>query len=398
MTSATSPPSMWSNWSGSVQCAPARIERPEDEGQVSRLVSAAAAEGLSVRVVGSGHSGTPLVATDGILASLDGLAGIASHDAGRCRARVRAGTKLCDLGEPLLALGLAMENLGDIDKQALAGAVGTGTHGTGPTLGNLSSCVESVRLVDAGGVVREFDEAVDPEALRALRVSLGSLGIFTEIGLRLRPAYRLHERVRRISVEECLEGLDREVRGNRHFEFFWLPGRDVAEVKTLNPTDEEPSDLPERRYERIGWSPRIIPSERTAKFFEMEYAVPAEHGPACFREVRTRMQERHREVQWPVEYRTLASDDAWLSNAFGRETVTLSIHQDGSLPYREFFEDLEPIFWSCGGRPHWGKIHRLDARRLRDLYPEWDRFQAFREGLDPEGRFLNEHLRQLFLS
>ena len=386
----------WSNWSGSVRCEPSRIERPTDEAGVVRVVTDAAARGLSVRVVGSGHSGTPLVATDGVLLGLDALAGIASHDRAARRARVRAGTKLSDLGDPLLALQLAMHNLGDIDEQALAGAVGTGTHGTGRALGNLSSCVESVRLVDADGRLREFDAASDGDALRALRVSLGALGVFTEIGLRLLPAYRLHERVRRMPVEECLGRLDDEIRASRHFEFFWLPAKDVAELKSLEATDEPVSDLPERPYERIGWSPHILPSDRSVRFFEMEYAVPAEAGPACFHELRARMQERHPEVQWPVEYRTVASDDSWLSNAFGRETVTLSVHQDGRLPYRDFFEDVEPIFWSCGGRPHWGKIHSLDASRLRDLYPEWSRFQAFRERLDPAGRFLNAHLRKLF--
>jgi FAD/FMN-containing dehydrogenase len=289
-----------------------------------------------------------------------------------------------------------MANLGDIDVQALAGAVSTGTHGTGRTLGNLSSTVEAVRLVTAEGDVKEYSAAGNPELLRALRVSLGSLGVFTALRLRLVPAYRLHERIRRAAVEECLERLADEITAHRHFEFFWLPSKDVCEIKTLDPTDAMPSDLRDRPYERIGWSPHVIPSVRDVKFFEMEYAVPAEHGPECFRAVRARMQERHGSVVWPVEYRTLAPDDAYLSNANGRDTVTLSVHQDGRLPYREFFEDVEPIFWSCGGRPHWGKIHALRARELRDLYPDWERFLEIRQELDPEGRFLNLHLRELF--
>jgi FAD/FMN-containing dehydrogenase len=232
--------------------------------------------------------------------------------------------------------------------------------------------------------------------LKALRVSLGALGVFTALELRLTPAYRLHERIRRMPINECLDGLEDEIRDNRHFEFFWLPHKDAAEVKTLNVTQEPVSDLADHPYERVGWSPHIITSERNDKFFEMEYAVPAEHGLACFREVRKRMQERHPEVLWPVEYRTVAADDAWLSNATGRDTVTLSVHQDGSLPYRDFFEDVEPIFWNYAGRPHWGKIHTLTADRLRALYPEWDSFLAVREELDPQGRFLNAHLREIF--
>jgi FAD/FMN-containing dehydrogenase len=385
----------WSNWSGSVHCRPARFERPPDEAAVAARVASAAASGAALRVVGSGHSGTPLVATSGTLLSLDALAGIASHHRDGLSATVRAGTKLCDLGEPLLALGMAMENLGDIDRQALGGAVGTGTHGTGRTLGNLSSQVTGARLVDGTGCVRDVDAHTHPELLRALRVSLGALGVLIELRLRLRPAYRLHERIRRMPVETCLERLDDEIRENRHFEFFWLPAKDVAEVKTLNPTEEPCSDLPDRPYERIDWSARVIASERTVKFFEMEYAVPAEHGPECFRRVRARMQERHPDVVWPVEYRTVRSDDSLLSNACGRETVTLSIHQDGRLPYREFFEDVEPLFQEFGGRPHWGKIHTRSAAQLCDLYPGWSRFQAVRAELDPKGVFLNEHLRRV---
>jgi hypothetical protein len=236
----------------------------------------------------------------------------------------------------------------------------------------------------------------DPDVLPGLRVSLGALGVFTALRIRLLPAYRLHERIRRMPIDDCLGQLDQEVRDNRHFEFFWLPGRDAAEMKTLNPTDEPASDLPDEPYERIGWSPHIIASERNDRFFEMEYAVPAEHGPDCFRAVRERMQQRHPDVVWPVEYRTVAPDDAWLSPANGRETVTVSVHQDGSLPYREFFEDVEPIFWEVGGRPHWGKIHSLKADALGALYPDWDRFLAVRGDLDPKGRFLNGHLREIF--
>jgi FAD/FMN-containing dehydrogenase len=381
------------NWSGSVVCEPAGVESPADEAALAALVAAASGE---VRVVGAGHSGTPLCATDGLLLRLDALAGVEAADREGLQATVSAGTRLCDLGEPLFAHGLGMQNLGDIDKQALAGAVGTGTHGTGPALGNISSTVDAVRLVDADGEIHSYSAETDRDLLRALRVSFGSLGVFSALRLRLTPAYRLHERIRRMPVDACLERLDEEIAQSRHFEFFWLPHKDVAEMKTLVLTDEEPSELPDLPYERIGWSARILPSERDVKFFEMEYAVPAEQGPQCFREVRAHMQKHHSDVLWPVEYRTVAADDAMLSNAHGRETVTISVHQDGSLPYREFFESVETIFWGHGGRPHWGKIHSLEADRLSTLYPEWDRFLAIREQLDPQGRFLNAHLRAVF--
>jgi len=404
----------WSNWSGSVGCAPRRIVMPAAEAEIRALVREASAEGLTVRVAGTGHSFTPLVATDGLLISLDNWRGIESYDAERGRVTVRAGTKLHDLGEELLALGLAMENLGDVDVQSIAGAVSTGTHGTGRTLGSISMQVVGLRLVGADGEVIDITEEGDPDLLRAARVSLGVLGVLSAVTLSVCPAYRLHERVWREPIGPCLERLEERIAANTRYEFFWFPASDEAECKTLNPTDL-PADEPSAELvvgtppsavpgtprepaerERVGWSARVIPSVRARLFNESEYAVPAEAGPACFRAVRTRMLKRHPEVQWPVEYRTLAADDAWLSPAYARQTVTISIHQDARLPFREFFEDIEAIFRDHDGRPHWGKIHTRTAEELRALYPRWDDFLTARARLDPEGRFLNPYLQDLF--
>jgi FAD/FMN-containing dehydrogenase len=384
----------WENWAGNVSCEPAAIQRPASDAQVQEAIRGAASRGLGVRVAGTGHSFQPLVATDGILLSLDELEGIIQLDRETGRVRVAAGTKLHALGELLLAEGLAMENLGDVDVQALAGALSTGTHGTGRALRNLPSQVESLRLVGASGDAFECDRS-DPDQFAAARVSLGALGVITEVVLRCLPAYRLHERTRRMSAEEAIAEADEASRASRHWELWWMPGRDITEVKTHSLTDEEPASVEGRRFERIDWSCRILPSERDQRFAEMEYSVPAESGPDCFAAVRERMQKRHPDVAWPVEYRMLAADDAWLSMAHERETVTISLHQDIALPFREFFADIEPIFLEAGGRPHWGKIHGLTAAELRPRYPRFDDFVATRERLDPEGRFSNAHLESL---
>jgi FAD/FMN-containing dehydrogenase len=216
-------PEAWSNWSGSVRCEPQRIERPSSEGEIAAAVWRAAGAGQIVRVAGSGHSFMPLVACDGLLLSLEDWSGIESYDIDDRQATVRTGTTLHDLGEPLLDLGLAMANLGDIDVQAQGGALGTGTHGTGPELGNLSSRVLALRLVTASGEIAECSQECDPELLRAARVSLGALGVLTAAQLQLVPAYRLHERDWRSTLEECLEQLEERVSATRHFEFFWYP-------------------------------------------------------------------------------------------------------------------------------------------------------------------------------
>lgn len=400
----------WTNWSGGITAHPQAIVAPTSEEALVRAVREARRDGATVRVVGTGHSFVPLCATDGLLVSLDGLQGVVATAQALGRATVWAGSKISQLGAPLLAAGLALENQGDIDTQAIAGAVGTGTHGTGPTLGNMSTQVVGLRLVLADGDILDCSATREPEIFRAARVSLGLFGVTAQITLRALPAYRLHERTWVAPVEETFDQLDTLIAANRHCEFFWSPREDACALKTLNPTDAAPQVLADTmptvagrlaRYvqpERIDWSYRIFPSERTIKFNEMEFAVPAERGPDCYFEIRQLMREKHPDVLWPVEYRTLRADDIPLSPAQGRETVTISIHQAAELSHRAFFADAEAIFRNHHGRPHWGKVHSHTARELRDLYPQWDDFLALRERLDPTGRFLNDYLREMLLN
>jgi FAD/FMN-containing dehydrogenase len=397
----------WSNWSGSVTCSPKQVLSPRDEAEVCQIVQRAAADRQVVRVTGSGHSFTPLCATDDVLLSLDNLAGVEEVDTAARRAWVRAGSKIHALGEPLAAHGLALTNQGDVDVQAIAGAVSTGTHGTGPDLGNISTQVAGLRFVTADGQVLSCSRERDSEVFHAGRVSLGSLGVLTAIQLQCLPSYRLHEVCRRETLDDCLARLDERIAANRHFEFFWYPADDCAFTKTLNPTDRERSPpfdiasgqgagLASAERERVDDSWRIFPTVRENRFNEMEYSLPAERGVECFLEIRELMRRKHQDVAWPIEYRTQAADDILISAAQGRPTVAISIHQAAALPYQAFFSDAELIFRRHQGRPHWGKLHGLAAAELAPLYPEWDRFQSVRRRLDPAGRFLNAHLRRLF--
>jgi len=388
--------SRWSNFSGRVTCEPARFVRPRDEAELIAAVRAAAADGRGLRVAGTGHSFTPLCATHGTLVSLDDWQGITAIDRERGQVTVRAGTKLHALGEPLLAAGLAMRNLGDVDVQALAGAVSTGTHGTGPALANVSSQLVGARLVLASGAPLELSTERDPDRLDAARVSLGLLGVLSSLRLQAVPAYRLHERTWKTGIEECLAELAGDVAAQRHYEFWWYPHKDYAERKSLALTEAPPESVAGRKGERIDWSARIFPSVRELRFNEMEYSVPAAAGPACFRAVRERMRTRWREVVWPVEYRTLAADGAWLSTAHRRDSVAISLHQDARLDCDAFFADCEAIFVEHSGRPHWAKLHNRTALDLAGLYPRWDDFRALRHELDPNGVFANDYLRELF--
>jgi FAD/FMN-containing dehydrogenase len=386
----------WSNWSGSVTCQPRQIAMPQSEADVAALVQQAADMRQVVRVTGSGHSFLPLCATDDVLVSLDHLAGVESVNRERLEATVFAGTKLHALGEPLSAHGLALANQGDIDRQSLAGAISTGTHGTGRSLGSLSTQVVGLRIVTADGELLDLSLDRDPDIMAAARVSLGALGVTTAIRLRLVPAYRLHEKLWQEPIEECLARLDERIAATRHFEFFWYQATDLTHAKALDSTDRAPDELTDRPGERIDHSYAIFPTSRENRFNEMEYSVPAEQGPVCFRAIRELMRTRHAHVTWPVEYRTLAADEIDLSTSQGRETVTLSIHQSNTQEHRAFFADAEAIFRHHQGRPHWAKMHSLRAAELAPLYPRWEYFQNVRRKLDPRGMFMNDHLKRLF--
>ncbi len=401
----------WFNWSGGVTSTPRTIATPATEAALIATVKEANRAGRSIRVVGTGHSFVPLCATDDLLISLDGLQGIISTSPADGSATFWAGTKIHAVGDPLWAHGLAMANMGDIDRQSLGGAIGTGTHGTGPTLGNISMQVVGLRLLTAQGDLIDCSPEKEPAIFKAAQVALGALGIITQVTLRCLPAYKLSERTWVAGFEECTAALDEHIAATRHFEFFWVPGEDGCAMKALQPSNggtapphsTPPFPMPQGRLARYVQPPRtdrayrIFPSERNLKFNETEFALPAANGLNCLHEVRQLMQTRYPDIAWPIEYRTLAADDIPLSPAYGRATVTISVHQAAELPYQPFFADVEAIFRNHQGRPHWGKVHTHRARDLAALYPEWAAFQAVRTQLDPEGRMLNPHLQDVLL-
>jgi FAD/FMN-containing dehydrogenase len=390
---------VWRNWSGSIRFAPAAIARPQSEGELADLVRHAAREGTTVRVVGASHSSMPLVETREILVSLENMKGVIAYDAARCRATILPGMSVDEANTALLRLGLAMHNTGDVDVQLVSGAIGTGTHGSGIALSNLSWMLAGMRLVTADGRVREFSVDDDPEFLDAARVGLGSLGIFSAVTLQLQPAYKLLRHEWCAEIEHVFAHFDDLVYGNRHFDMYWYPRSDEVKLRTANEPGRGMTDLSwaRRLKEELGWVGEILPRHRTLKFEEMEYAVPAEAGLECFKEVRRRVRDRHRQhVGWRVLYRTVAADGGWLSPFHGRTSATIAILQNVGLEYWPYFKDIEPIFRAYGGRPHWGKKHTLKAAELQTLYPRWSDFLRVRAQMDPAGTFLNPYLRELF--
>jgi FAD/FMN-containing dehydrogenase len=386
------------NWSGSIAFTPSQITRPRSEEELAEVVGNAAGKGKTLRVVGAGHSSMPLVHTPDILVSLEKMKGVTAHDVERCRATILPGMSVDEANKALLELDLAMHNTGDVDVQLVAGAIGTGTHGSGIQLGNLSWMLAGMRMVTAAGNVREVSVDGDPEFLDAARVALGTLGIFSALTLQLQPAYKLLRHEWCADIEQVFAHFDELVGGNRHSTCMWYPRSDEVKLRTANQPGHGMTAIPwaKRLKEELGWVGEILPRHRTLKFDEMEYAVPVAVGVECFKEVRRRVLDRHRQyVGWRVLYRTVAADGGWLSPFYGRASATIAILQNVGLEYWAYFKDIEPILRAYGGRPHWGKKHTLTAAALRPLYPRWDDFLRLRAEMDPAGTFLNPYLKEL---
>lgn len=424
----------WRNWSGSVRCAPREVVRPTHLSELAALVGTYGRDGRHVRVVGAGHSFTPLVRTDDVLMTLDRMQGVEAVDTERGTVRVQGGTKLKLLGAELLARGLAQENLGDIDVQSIAGAISTGTHGTGVGFGTLATQVAGLTIVTASGEVLECSDEQHSDIFKAAQVSLGVLGVLAAVTLRVVPAKRLHFQARREPLEHCLANLDRYKAENSHFEFFWFPYGKWVQAKLLNETEapakgsnlwgtfnkvvmengvfwalSEMSRLAPPLAPGIsrlsGWgisavdetdySHRLFATPRAVRFQEMEYNIPAEHFPAVIAEVRECIERNRFRVNFPIECRFVRGDDIWLSPAYQRDSAYVAVHMYRGMEYERYFHAIEDIYQRYQGRPHWGKLHTRTAAQLAALYPRWDDFLRVRAALDPRGMFLNDYLRRL---
>lgn len=388
----------WRNWSGSLRFTPREQVAPADENALRALVDRARRTSTKLRPVGSGHSSSPLVRTDDVLVSLTGLARTVRRHEDPHLATVSAGASLGELGEALYEAGLAMDNLGDVNVQSVAGATATGTHGTGLRFGSLSTQVVGVRMVTGTGELLDISAEQNGDLLPAARLSLGALGVVTRMTLRLSPTYHLRRRSWCSSIAWTLEHLHQLQRQNRNMDFYWYPRTDTTQIRTLNLRGEDPDPTPagEPRTTETGPSHRTIPRHRELRFEEIEYAIPSEAFHACFAEIRRRVLNRHRAgVVWRILVRTVAEDDIWLSAAYDRATTTIACMQNSSLPHQEYFDDVEAVFRQHDGRPHWGKKHSLTARELRGLYPQWGRFAEVRRRLDPDDVFLTPDLARL---
>lgn len=426
---------IWSNWYGSVVCRPKKIVKPKDEVELAAAVRCASGE---VRAAGTGLSYSPLCETAGTIIDIAAFGGLTGFDSDKSVATIGAGTPMWEIASLLHREGFGLETMGDNDRETLSGAVAAGTHGSGASLGSLSAEVAGFNLVQANGDVVHCDAQENPEIFAAGRQSLGLFGVMTEVGMKVRPRYKLVKSYFIHSIDETFRQLDGMVAANRHFEFFWYPYNDFILCRSLNETNarapeprspsamrargERPSlksfavmaineVLPlapfllkpshyllaqlRKSFGRVRWSNETFPSPHLVRFGEMEYAVPYEKGADVVREIVEEVRKKKIVTGYPIIFRTVAADDIWLSPFYGRKSATISVGQYRRQDARVLFQTCEDIFRRYQGRPHWGKIHSMTAAEAARLYPKYEDFRVLRSSLDPDGRFLNRHLRAI---
>jgi L-gulono-1,4-lactone dehydrogenase len=422
----------WTSWSGLSSTVPAEFSRPTSVDEVATAVAGARARGMRVKMPGSGHSFTDVALTDGLLLDPRALTGVVSVDREALTVTALAGTTLRQLNAALDHLGLALHNMGDVDPQTIAGAVSTGTHGSGGLLGSLSSQLEALEMVDGTGTLRQVSRTEDRDELDAVRVGLGALGVVTTLTFRVEPAFRLHAQEIPMWWGDVVARYDELVADNHHVDIYWFPHTDRCQVKLNNRTVDEAEPLPRWRAtlddrllsnslfelvnqvtnRRPGLAPhinrltaraltaraytdvshRVFTSPRSVVFREMEYSVPREVGIDTLVEVRRRIDRSDWRITFPVELRCTRPDDAWMSTSHGRESVYLAFHVHKDMDHRAYFEGLEPLLREREGRPHWGKLHTRTAADLAPAYPRFADFVAMRDRLDPDRIFTNDYL------
>lgn len=427
----------WSNWAGNVTATPARVLEPRSVDEVADVVKRSADRGERVRVVGAGHSFTALCATDGALLRIGHLSGVLDVCRASMRVRVAGGTPLHVLNPILDALGLALPNLGDIDRQSIAGAIATGTHGTGIRHQGIASAVTGLTVVLADGSVVSVDDSHDHELFHAARIGLGAFGVVTEVELQCVPAFRLRALESSGQLDEVVDGYEQLVTDFDHVDFHWFPHTDRVLLKRNSRVDDDDLGRPQpawrarldedilsnkvfgvlnraaaarpgivprlnqvsarvlgaKEYTDTSW--KVFCSSRDVRFRESEYAVPRASLPAVISALRTWIDTHDVTLPFPVEIRSTGADNVWLSTAYERENAYVAVHQYHRMDDGGVFAAFEAIVREHSGRPHWGKLHTLGAEDFARLYPRFGDALRVRDRVDPDRRFTNDHLTHL---
>ena len=431
----------WENWVGYVTAEPEQKLTPSSVEELQQIIKQARADNKRVRVTGAAHSFSGCAKPEEIAVSLNNMRGLISVDKEKKQATLYAGTYLHEIGEALREHGLALENMGDVQAQTIAGAASTATHGTGITLGSVANQVVAWEWVDGTGEVHTHHRG-DPETDdlgNALHASLGMLGVFTKLTIQAVDLYGLRESNERLEFEEGLAGWNDAIHSHRHLEWFLFPGTNKLQQKSLSVIPPKPmrsgqklkdqfdsvvtlngafyllsemarmnpkltkkvsqisaSSIPNTKRE--GYSYEVFPTPRGVKFNESEYFIKLSDFEACITEVNDILLEDNKLSHFPIEVRTHKGETGMLSPTQGEDCAVLSFHVYRGMDSEPLFNWLYDYMKKWNGHPHWGKVNKLSTAELHELYPQMARFLEIRKKYDPDNVFMNSWLEQKFLS
>lgn len=427
----------WSNWAETAQSSFEEFFTPRNVEKLQEIVRKASREGKRIRVIGASHSFSPIALPEEICISLHEMRGVYSVDKERGEVTLWGGTYLYEIGPMLKEHGFALENMGDIQEQTIAGAVSTGTHGTGITLGSISSQVVEWEWVDGNGNYHVHRRVgLEDTLANSLHVSLGLLGILVRVTLKVLPLYSLEVKTFRATIEEGMSTWKADLSQFRHLEWFWFPGTKLIQVKQM----EAISPIPQKKWEKTistisktvvenqaffllseicrrnpkrtqwvsefsaknipnrierGYSFELFATPRKVKFYESEIAIPIDRFLECLEELMEGLKKNPFFVHFPIECRFVRGEEGFLNPNYRQDSAFFAFHMYKGMPYESYFEWIWKVMKKYNGRPHWGKMNDLTKEKVNELYPKWENFQTEREKYDPNGMFLNKYFRTL---
>lgn len=414
------------NWAGNLTYRAQSILHPSSRDGVAEALRGAGA----VRALGTRHGFSDIADTDGSLIALDQMPAEIEIAPARDAVRVSGGVRYGDLAPELERHGLALANLASLPHISVAGAIATGTHGSGDASGSLASAVRALTIMTASGVVREFHRG-DP-AFDGAVISLGALGIVLDVTLDVEPTYSVAQHVyEHPHWDAILANLDAVTGAGTSVSIFssWqnTERADQIWVKQRQPDDRVGvrGDLAhalgavaatQQRHPILGASAEACTAQqgRTGAWFERlphfrldfmpsagaeiqsEYLVPRADAVEAIEAIRS-LADQIAPLLLVNEIRTVRADSLWLSSSYAMDAVGLHFTwKPDEQAVRAVLPVLE-VALPRSARPHWGKVFTLPGEEVTARYPRWADFAALCAECDPERRFVNDYVRRLGL-
>jgi L-gulono-1,4-lactone dehydrogenase len=423
----------WTDYSKRQVCHPHTFHQPKTEEELINIIKNTTKNGQKLKIVAAGHAMSSIAMSNENLVNLDYLNKLKSVQGNIVT--VQGGIRLKELVEVVASHGLAMNNLGQILEQSIAGAISTSTHGSTGLMengklkhGSISTQVVSLKLIDSNGNIHVTSKTQNPDLFSAAKCGLGAIGVILEVSLECEKAFNLELTESIEQFTDVLANYKKTLSSNEYFRFWWIPGANVSKSMTFKrtalPTTVGPFQKFMKRFEvpllinilNIG---KFLGNRRIMKFIsnllahkvavdrsdqaltgpvpetytEMEYFFPIEKFEEIHEEFRKYILSSKVEYNFVAEVRFVAADDIWLSPFYKRDSVSLSVVlYDQNDVWKEFSDGLEVLYAKYGGRPHWGKHHSRNAENLKPHYEKWNDFLKIRETMDPHKTFVNEYL------